>query len=213
MPVHGIYAITDPALLPDERLFTGVEQALAGGIRWIQYRDKTATTEQQLRRAKELVRICGDYEAHLIVNDEINVALESGATGVHLGQDDDSINLARQRLGATAVIGATCHDRLATAVHAHRQGASYVAFGRFFPSATKPEAPCAPMDILQEATAEIPCPVVAIGGITPDNMQDVIRGGAHAIALCHSLFAGHDINRTARRLVELFHEQSTRNRI
>lgn len=211
MPVQGIYAITDPALLPGKRLFSGVEQALAGGIRVIQYRDKGATPEQKLQRAKELVRICRDYEAHLIINDGINLAAESDAAGVHLGQNDDSVRLARQQLGDTAIVGATCHDRLALAVQAHQQGASYVAFGRFFPSATKPEAPCAPIDILQEAIAQIPCPIVAIGGINADNMQNVIRAGAQAIALCHSLFAGHDIDRTARRLVKLFHEQSTKN--
>lgn len=211
MPLRGIYAITDPVLLPDKRLFSGVAQALAGGIRLIQYRDKTATAQQRLQRAKELVRICRDYDAQLIVNDGINVAVESDAAGVHLGQSDGSIILARQRLGSTAIIGATCHDSLAMAAMAQQQGASYVAFGRFYPSETKPEAPCAPLDILQDAVAQIPCPVVAIGGITPDNMHNVIRAGAHAVALCHSLFGGHDVNRAARRLIDLFNEQSVRN--
>lgn len=211
MPVRGIYAITDPVLLPGQRLYSGVEQALAGGIRLIQYRDKAAAWDQQLRRTKELMRICQDYEAQLIVNDNVNLAYECGATGVHLGQGDESIAVARQQLGVSALIGITCHDQLALARLAHQQGASYVAFGRFFPSATKPEAPCAPIGILQEALHQIPCPVVAIGGLSSENMQKVICAGAHAVALCNSLFADHDINLKARRLVELFHEQSTRN--
>lgn len=209
--VSGIYAITDPVLLPGDHLFSGVAQALGGGIRLIQYRDKTATREQQLQRARELVRICRDHEAQLIVNDGIDVALESGAAGVHLGQEDDSVTLARQRMGSAAIIGATCHDQIPLARRAHMQGASYVAFGRFFPSETKPDAPCAPIAVLRQAIARIPCPTVAIGGINTDNMQDIIRGGAHAVALCHSLFANQDIGRTARHLVEMFNEHSPRN--
>src|SRR5690554_5961434 len=204
--VTGIYAVTDPVLLPGDRLFSGVTQALEGGVRLIQYRDKTATWDQQLQRASALVRICRDHDAQLIVNDGIRLALESGAAGVHLGQEDDSITLARQRLGRTALIGATCHDQVSLAQRACMQGASYVAFGRFFPSETKPDAPCAPIAVLQQAINRVPCPTVAIGGITADNMPDIIRHGAHAVALCHSLFARNDIGQTARRLVEIFYE-------
>lgn len=202
--VSGIYAITDSRLLPGNRLYDGVLQALRGGIRWIQYRDKTAEPTELTDRAEQLARLCHEFGARIIINDSIEAALLAGADGVHLGTGDDSITAARARLGPDAVIGATCHDRLSLAHQAQIDGASYVAFGRFYPSATKPSASPADINLLGEARAQIHCPIVAIGGVTQDNMAPLITRGAHAIALSNELFSAPDIECKAKSLIAAF---------
>ncbi len=207
--ISGIYAITDPQLLPGDRLFDGVQAALQGGIRWFQYRDKLSTAEERAVNAARLVSLCRDFDAHVIINDSVELARHSGAAGVHLGTEDGPVSLARTRLGPAAVIGATCHDDLPRALQARSDGADYVAFGRFFPSATKPLAPPATVELLRAARQQLGCPIVAIGGITQDNMADLIAGGANAIALCHELFTAPDIEHKARSLTVAFKQAET----
>lgn len=202
--IHGLYAITDPALTPADTLLPACEAALKGGARLIQYRDKTADAATQLETARHLKGLCERYDAKLLINDSFELALQSGAHGVHLGQSDGSISHARQALGKAAIIGVTCHGKLALAHKAELEGADYVAFGRFFPSHTKPHAPGAELAILN---TDLTVPKVAIGGINPDNAARVIGAGAHAIAVIHGLFAQSSldaIENTARQLAQLF---------
>ncbi len=199
-----LYAITDSQLLPGDKLFTGVEAALQGGCKWIQYRDKSSDAEKRRRDAHQLVALCNQYQASLIVNDDVQLALETNARGVHLGQDDGSVRAARQLLGEQAIIGVTCHDSLTLAQQAIDDGAGYIAFGRFFPSHTKPHARPAKFTLISEAKIKFPhIPIVVIGGITVDNAHILLDAGADKLAICHDLFNAVDIHLQAQRFNQL----------
>ncbi len=200
-PLCPIYAITDPKLLPGNKLYQGVEQAIAGGVTTIQYRDKTASAVQKLERAQTLSALCKRLNAQLIINDDPELATTSKAHGVHLGQADGSVEQARKLLGPDAIVGVTCHNQLPLALSASRQGASYVAFGRFYSSSTKPLAGQANPEILTAASAQLSIPVVAIGGINRNNMAPLIAHGASSLAVCHGLFASDDITTAAQTLM------------
>lgn len=201
--IAGLYAITDPSLLSADRLLIACEQALRGGARILQYRDKPASTTERLARGKALRSLCQRYGAMFIVNDDIALAAATGADGVHLGQSDGRIQDARKQLGQHAIIGVTCHDDADLADQAAEQGADYVAFGRFFPSQTKPHALPAPLQVLHHP---LNIPKVAIGGVNHDNALPLVRAGASALAVIHALFASHDIEASARQFATLFPE-------
>lgn len=198
MSSHPLYAITDTELLRD-RLLVSVEAALAGGCRWIQYRDKSRNHQRRLNEAHALRALCHHYHGKLLINDDLPLAQAVAADGLHLGQDDGDPAEARRQLGPEALIGVTCHDSLALAHRARAAGASYVAFGRFFPSQTKPDAPPAPRDLLTKARAELPdLDLVAIGGVTLDNGPLLLDSGADRLAVSHHLFSATDIQARAR---------------
>ncbi|WP_052365339.1 thiamine phosphate synthase [Halotalea alkalilenta] len=188
---RGVYAITDSGLTPDdERLFAAVEAALEGGLALLQYRDKSNDQVRRERQARGLAARCAAHGVALIINDDLALAARLGV-GVHLGQQDGSIAAARALLGEQAIIGATCHASLELARRAREEGASYLAFGRFFASRTKPEAPPASLELLGEARA-LGLPCVAIGGIDHSNAAIVRRAGADLIAVVHAVFAAED---------------------
>lgn len=198
-----LYAITDSQLMAGKALFVGVTAALEGGCRLVQYRDKSGDAKKRTAEASQLLEICGQYGARLLINDDVQLAKKIGAHGVHLGQTDGSPVAARALLGSNAIIGVTCHASLTLAHQAVNNGASYVAFGRFFPSQTKPNAAPAPLSLLREARLELgDIPIVAIGGITLENAQVVLTAGATMLAVSHSLFAAIDINQQARAFCE-----------
>lgn len=201
--IRGLYAITDPTLIGSERLLPACEQALRGGARLLQYRDKDSDASTRFRNAQALRELCHQYGALFIVNDEPILAKAVKADGVHIGQSDGGVRAARELLGADAIIGVSCHGDARLAQQMADEGASYVAFGRFFPSHTKPQAPGADSAVLASA---LPVPKVAIGGITPDNAGQLIDAGADAIAVIHGLFASDDIESMARRFATLFPE-------
>ncbi|AFT72089.1 Thiamine-phosphate pyrophosphorylase [Alloalcanivorax dieselolei B5] len=206
-PLHGLYAITDPMLIPDQRLLPTAEAALRGGARLLQYRDKPASAMQRLERAGRLAELCRQYGALFIVNDDPALAQAVNADGVHMGQSDGAVPAARALLGANKIIGVSCHGDLALAAKGAAEGADYLALGRFYPSHTKPEAPPVTLDTLREARDRFAQPLVAIGGITTDNAQPLIDAGANMIALIHGLFATADygeIEVRARQLSRLF---------
>lgn len=190
--------------MPAELLQLKAEAALRGGCRLIQYRDKSANAAKRLVEARQLLCLCKRYNALFIINDDIDLALNIAADGVHLGQGDASISLARQRLGNDAIIGITCHDNLMLAQEAVSAGADYVAFGRFFNSNTKPDAKAAPLALIQTARLQISVPIVVIGGIYRDNAQQLIANGCDSIAISHGLFAVDDIATEAEYLLSLF---------
>lgn len=204
MRIAGLYAITDPDLLPAAKLFDAVRAAIEGGATVVQYRNKRADAGVRLHEAERLNAICRATGALFIVNDDVVLAEACGAHGVHLGQRDGAIEAAREVLGSNAVIGQTCHASLPLALAAEAAGADYVAFGRFFPSRTKPEAPPADLSLLPQAGAALEIPIVAIGGITTGNASLAIHAGADAIAVIHDLFSADDIAARARELAGLF---------
>lgn len=201
----GLYAITDSILLPPERLIPAVEAALRGGAVMVQYREKALPFPERLSQARNLVSACNNARVPLIINDDPALALRVRASGVHLGQSDSSLAEARKSLGEAAIIGATCHASIDLARSADREGADYLAFGRFFSSSTKPDAPAASPDIL--GTARIfKKPITAIGGITLSNGESLIRAGADMLAVVGGLFDGQDdlIEHQARQFTRLF---------
>lgn len=202
----SIYAITDPLLLPSERLFDAATQALAAGVKAIQLRDKSASSSQLEMLGRRLVALCNQYGARCIINDRADIALACGAHGVHLGQGDGSVPAARRLLGDSAIIGVTCHSDIALARQARDEGASYVAFGRFYSSNTKPLAGAASIEVLHQAVAEIGLPIVAIGGIRRDNMAPLLQAGAQTLAVCHSLFGTDDVSTAAADLLAAYHQ-------
>jgi thiamine-phosphate pyrophosphorylase len=200
---RGLYAITPDE--PDTReLVRKVRQALAGGARMVQYRNKSADAMLRLEQSRALLALCGAARVPLIINDDLDLALALGADGVHLGRDDVPVAAARTRLDKEMLLGVSCYDRLDLAVDARNAGADYVAFGSAFPSTTKPGAPHAPLSLYREAKARLGLPIVAIGGITRENARAVIGAGADAIAVIRALFGAHDVERSAREFASLF---------
>ncbi|WP_323754676.1 thiamine phosphate synthase [Marinobacter sp.] len=209
----GLYAITDNRLTPPDRLLQSVEAALAGGAVLVQYRDKLSTTTERLSQATDLVSLCQTAGVPLLINDDPELAHRVGAQGVHLGQDDWALADARKLLGQNAIIGITCHQHMELAEIAKAGGADYLAFGRFYQSGTKPSAPRADVNVLSDAR-RLALPVTAIGGITTENAEPLIRAGADLIAVVGGLFGGSpaDIEAKAkqfRQLVALHHPLST----
>ncbi len=205
--LHGLYGVTDSQLQPDDRiLIETVEQALIGGMKVLQYRDKSLDNGKRLRQAGALKVLCHQYQAMLIINDDIELALDVEADGVHLGQQDESLAYARERLGDYAIIGISCENSLEKAKAAVELGANYIAFGKFFPSRTKPDAKNAELSVLSEARQMFDLPIIAIGGITVENASDVITVGADMVAVVNNLFAAQNIRERSQNFMTLFND-------
>lgn len=202
-PIRGAYLIADRTRLGAEELTPTVRAALAGGVPLVQFRDKSDDHGRRLAEAKALAALCHEYGARLIVNDDPELARDAGADGVHLGRDDVSVADARAVLGEDAIVGVSCYNDLARAFASERAGADYVAFGSFYPSPTKPDAPRAPLSLLKRARSRIRLPIVVIGGITPDNAGPLALAGADAAAVISGVLDAVDITEAARRLNNL----------
>lgn len=203
--LRGLYAITPDALVRDPvRLLDAVTAAIRGGAQLIQYRDKHHAASERLTLARALLHACHAADAKLIINDDTELAAAVGADGVHLGSSDGSLAAARQRLGPQALLGATCGNSLERARAALAAGADYVAFGRFFPSTTKPDAAPAELQTLTRAKRELGTVICAIGGITPGNGASVLAAGADLIAAVDGVFGTADTEATARSYIALW---------
>lgn len=205
-PLAGLYAITpEPADTPEgtARLIGMVHDAVAGGARVVQYRNKHAGRSRRLEHALGLSAVCAKLGALFIINDDVELALEVEADGVHLGKSDGNIATARKRLGPKRLLGASCYDDLSLAAAAHAAGADHLAFGSVFASTTKPGAVRAPLSLFAEARA-FNLPLVAIGGITAGNAAEVIGAGADAIAVISDLFDAPDVRARAAQFNQLF---------
>ena len=204
--IAGLYALT-PDSTDTGAMTECVAAALDGGAATIQYRNKLAEPELRLQQALALRMLCARRGAAFIINDDIDLARAVDADGVHLGRDDATITLARARLRTTALVGASCYDSLELAEAAVAAGADYIVFGSFFPSNTKPDAVRAGLPLLYTAKARWKVPVVAIGGITPDNAGTLIEAGADAVAVISALFDAADVTAAARSFVALFNRR------
>lgn len=200
-PQRGLYAITQTDGKTPAAVLAEVEAALKGGAAVVQYRDKKPADALSLARG--LVRLCHRYEVPLLINDDVELAAQSGADGVHLGQDDGHVREARARLGEHAIIGISCYDSLDRALEAQAHGATYVAFGRFYPSNSKPLAKPAHLDTLRQAKHMLSIPIVAIGGILPDNGGALLDAGADLLAVIGGLF-DREPEASAKRYLALF---------
>ena len=185
-PARGLYAITQTDHKSADAIIADVAAALRGGAAVVQYRDKNPIDAVSL--ARQLLTLCQQFNVPLLINDDIELAAQIGADGVHLGREDGNIAHARARLGHAAIIGVSCYNSVAQALEAQTQGATYVAFGRFFPSSSKPLAAPAPLETLQQAKRVLTVPIVAIGGILPDNGAQLLAAGADVLAVIGGLF-------------------------
>lgn len=189
-PLRGLYPIT-----PDEadtaRLLARVAPLLDAGIALLQYRNKAAGAALQLAQATALQALCAQAGVPLVINDDTALARHVGAAGVHLGEDDGDIAAARAALGPHAVVGASCYDEPERARRAVAAGASYVAFGAFFPTTTKATTRRATPQLLRDAKP-LGVPLAAIGGITPANARPLVEAGADLIAVVGGVFDAAD---------------------
>jgi thiamine-phosphate pyrophosphorylase len=203
---RGLYAITDNTLIGG-RLLDSAEAAIIGGAVVVQYRDKSDHHTRRLDEASALQQLCRSHNVIFIVNDDLELAAQIGADGLHIGQEDGSLNNARQRLGAEAIIGVSCYNRFELAQAAQAAGADYVAFGRFFSSNIKPNAVAANIELLKRARDEVDVPVVAIGGITAENGAQLVEAGADLLAVISDLFdypTTAEITAAAQRIQNIF---------
>jgi thiamine-phosphate pyrophosphorylase len=203
-PQTGLYAITQTDHKTIDMIIEEVAAAIRGGAAVVQYRDKNPIDAVLL--ARELVKLCHRRDVPLIINDDVELAVQTGADGVHLGKEDGHIAEARKRLGADAIIGVSCYDSVARAIEAEREGATYVAFGRFFPSSSKPLAAPAQIETLRQAKRALRIPIVAIGGILPDNGAPLLEAGAGVLAVIGGIF-DHQPEQSARAYLPLFKEE------
>ncbi len=204
----GLYLLTDYHLTEEHGLIPSVAAAIQGGARVIQYRNKFANRERKLWEIRDLITLCRPLGIPVIVNDETDLAAESGADGVHLGSEDGEISAARKQLGEEAIIGASCYNSLELARTAAAQGASYIAFGRFFPSQSKPNAVQATPDLLTQAKAELSLPITAIGGIDAENGKVLIDAGADMLAVIHAVLGAEEIQHAANEMASLFNKET-----
>lgn len=205
-PNRGLYLIT-PECSDDRHLLQSVTQVLPARPALLQYRCKSLPRSQRSKQAFALAAACADHGVGLIINDDLELAAEVGALGVHLGRDDAGVAQARAALGHSAVIGVSCYDDIVLAARAAAAGASYVAFGAFFVSPTKPQARRASLELLR-ANAGLGVPQVAIGGINPDNAEPLVRAGADLLAVISGVFDAPDPLAAARQLQSLYEPHS-----
>lgn len=204
---RGLYAITDSKLLSPERMIEAVALAIQGGAVMIQYRDKGDDPVRRQWEASDLSNMCRPLGVPLIINDDVELAAQVMAKGVHLGKGDADIASARAKLGPNAIIGVSCYDDLGCAIAAEQAGADYVAFGSFFPSRVKPEAVKAEVELLRQAKQRLSIPVVAIGGISADNGAELVAAGADMLAVITEVFGQADILGAAEKISQLFEEE------
>ncbi len=204
----GLYAIT-PDWNDTRRLLNATEAILDAGCRVLQYRNKQTSDYHRQEQAVALRGLTSRFGAHLIINDDVDLALFCDADGVHLGEDDGQLAAARARLDASGpakILGASCYQSLPLALAAARAGADYLAFGSFFASPTKPQAKRADPTLIAAAKSQTGLPVCAIGGITLDNAASLITAGADLLAVISALYDAPDPHRAALEFILLFQE-------
>ncbi|MBM3355392.1 MAG: thiamine phosphate synthase [Betaproteobacteria bacterium] len=204
MTIRGLYAIT-PDGADSARLLQLAARALEGGTRLLQYRNKSAPPAQRLAEARTLVALASRHGARLIVNDDLALALQVKAHGLHLGREDGE--LAAARAAFPGLLGASCYDSLDLARRAAAAGADYIAFGSMFPSPTKPGAARAPLTLFAEARP-LGLPTVAIGGITLANAPQLVAAGADGLAVISALFDAPEVAAAARAFNQLYAQEA-----
>ena len=203
MELKGLYAVT-PDLSDTGELAWRIRQALDGGLRLLQYRNKSADAALRREQSLALLGLCRGHGVPLVINDDLPLALDIGADGVHLGREDGNLAAARAALGPGKLLGVSCYAEMDRAREAGRIGADYVAFGSFFASPTKPAAVRAPLTLLAEARNELGLPVCAIGGITLQNAPQLIEAGADLLAVISDVFEAPDIAARAAAYVKIW---------
>ena len=194
-----LYAVTDRAWVGRQTLQEQVEAALRGGATCVQLREKELDGAAFLEEARTLAALCRRYGVPLIINDNVEVALASGADGVHVGQDDLTVEQVRRLAGDRLIVGVSAHT-VEQALAAQAGGADYLGVGAVFATATKSDAHVLPRETLAEICRAVDIPVVAIGGISADNLLQLAGTGVDGVALVSAIFSAPDIEGQCRRL-------------
>lgn len=194
-----LYAVTDRSWVGKQTLYEQVEDALKGGATIVQLREKTLAKEEFVREAIEIKELCHQYHVPLIINDDVDVALQSGADGVHVGVEDTPVSEIRKKVPADFIIGATCKT-VEQAKEAQRAGADYMGVGAVFVSPTKKNAIRITKEQLKEICSSVSIPAVAIGGITQENIMEIKGGGMAGVAVVSAIFAAKDIRAATEEL-------------
>ena len=194
-----LYAVTDRAWTGRQSLYEQVEEAIRGGVTCVQLREKALGSEAFLQEALEIGALCRRCGVPFIVNDSVEVAIACGADGVHVGQEDLAAGEARRRLGEGMLLGVSAHS-VEEARQAVRNGADYLGVGAVFPTSTKTDVSPMPIKTLQAIRRAVDVPIVAIGGITRDNIGQLAGSGVDGVALVSAIFSALDIAAACREL-------------
>ena len=201
--MKGLYLVT-PDWDDTDALIKATEIALAVGVDLLQYRHKTANGELRLEQASALLKLCRQHNVPFIVNDHIDLCIELDADGIHVGGTDASVAVVRTLIGKDKILGASCYGDFALAEQAQIAGASYVAFGGFYPSRVKKYEVSTPASIVSKAKSQLTLPVCVIGGMTPDNAKPLVKEGADMVAAISSVYSADNIAIAVKEFAALF---------
>ena len=196
-----LYVITDRHWLNGETLYQQVEKALKGGVTFLQLREKNLDEEHFMEEAREIKKLCGEYQVPFIINDNVEIAQAVGADGVHVGQSDMEAGDVRARLGADKIIGVSAKT-VEQALLAEKHGADYLGVGAIYPTGTKKDADAVTPGMLAKICQAVDIPVVAIGGLNKEHLELLKGTGVDGIAVVSALFAADDIEKAAEELKE-----------
>jgi thiamine-phosphate pyrophosphorylase len=201
--MKGLYLVT-PDWDDTEALIKATEIALSAGVGLLQYRHKTASGELRVEQAGALLKLCRQHNVPFIVNDHIDLCIALDADGIHVGGTDASVAVVRTLIGKDKILGASCYGDFAMAEQAQIAGASYVAFGGFYPSRVKKYEVSTPASIVSKAKSELTLPVCVIGGMTPENSKPLVKEGADMVAAISSVYSADDIATAVKEFAALF---------
>ncbi len=197
-----LYAVTDRMWVGRQTLYEQVESALKGGVTCVQLREKELDEGEFLEEAIRIRRLCREYHVPFIINDNVEIAVKSGADGIHVGQHDQKALEVRKQIGEKMILGVSAQT-VEQAVEAEREGADYLGVGAVFSTSTKPDASAVSKETLRAICKSVSVPVVAIGGISKKNMMELSGSGADGVALVSAIFSADDIERECRELRRL----------
>lgn len=200
-----LYAITDRHWLNGRSLYEVVKESLDGGVTFLQLREKQLDEDHFLEEAKKLQGLCSEYNVPFIINDNVEIALAINADGVHIGQSDMEMKEAREKLGPDKIIGVSAHTK-EEALLAQAQGADYLGVGAVFPTSSKDDAESVSYETLKAICEVVSIPVVAIGGITRENLHQLSGSGVSGISVISAIYAQSDIKEAARKLKQCVQE-------
>lgn len=201
--MKGLYVITDEKLTPYDRMLDMVQQALEGGAKIVQLRDKNNTDEFLFDYGLKLKELCHRYGAYFIVNDRVELALKLDADGVHVGEEDENIEKVMEMMKGK-IVGVSCYGSVERAKQMQELGATYVAFGSFYFSPTKPKSKIVPKEIIPQAKKELSIPVCVIGGLTVERAKELVEMGADLVAVINDIWTAPDIKQRASEYRALF---------
>lgn len=200
-----LYAVTDRKWTGAQTLAEQVEEVLEGGATFVQLREKTLNEAEFIEEAKELKKLCAKYNVPFVINDNVSIALAMDADGVHIGQDDMEAGAVREKLGPDKIIGVSAQT-VEQALLAEKRGADYLGVGAVFPTKSKDDAAEVSKEMLKAICSAVSIPVVAIGGVSEENIGELAGTGIAGAAVISAIFGSKDIKNAAAELKKAVRE-------